>query len=207
MSPLDSKSSAPGFTSEFAWPADAVEVACIVDAWGVKGWMKIQSYAPDPQALFAAKVWFLKAPEHRLLIPEPGRAGSSLPAALRIAQVREHGDGIVASAEGVSDRSGAEALRGARIFTSRADFPKPRLGEYYWVDLIGLQVFNLQGEDLGRVIGLIDTGPHSVLRLLPAGKTAPVKPDEERLIPFVSAYVGAVSLTERRISVDWGLDY
>jgi len=169
--------------------------------------MKIQSYAPDPQALFAAKIWFLKAHEQRVSVPKPGRAGSSLPAALKITQVREHGDGIVASAEGVTDRSEAEALRGARIFTSRADFPRPRAGEYYWVDLIGLQVFNLQGEDLGRVIGLIDTGPHSVLRVLPAGKTAPVKPDEERLIPFVSAYVGEVSLPERRITVDWGLDY
>lgn len=169
--------------------------------------MKIQSYAPDPQALFAAKIWFLKAPEQRVSVPKPGRAGSSLPSALKITQVREHGDGIVASAEGIADRSEAEALRGARIFTSRADFPRPRAGEYYWVDLIGLQVFNLQGEDLGSVIGLIDTGPHSVLRVLPAGKSAPVKPDEERLIPFVSAYVGEVSLPERRITVDWGLDY
>lgn len=206
MTSLHSKSSEPGLNDEPDWPVDAVEVGSIVDAWGVKGWMKIQSFAPDPQALFAARLWFLKAPEKRVSAPKPGLA-ARLPIALRIIQVREHGDGIVASAEGIGDRNAAENLRGARIFASRADFPSPKDDEYYWVDLIGLQVINQQGEDLGQVIGLIDTGPHSVLRVLPAGKTAPVKPDEERLIPFVSAYVGEVSLTERRITVDWGLDY
>lgn len=194
-------------SNEPAWPDDAIEVGCIVDAWGVKGWMKIQSYAPDPQALFASRLWFLKAPDVRVGAPRSVAVAARLPVALKITQVREHGDGIVASAEGVGDRSTAENLRGARIFASRADFPSPRADEYYWVDLIGLKVINKQGEDLGQVIGLIDTGPHSVLRVLPADKVAPVKPDEERLIPFVSAYVGEVSLTERRITVDWGLDY
>lgn len=169
--------------------------------------MKIQSYAPDPQALFAAPYWFLKRSEERVPTPKSAGAASSLPPALKITQVREHGQGIVASAAGVGDRSAAEALRGARIFVSRAEFPSPKIDEYYWVDLIGLQVLNKQGENLGHVIGLIDTGPHSVLRVQPPDKTAPIKPDEERLIPFVSAYVDAVSLPERRIIVDWGLDY
>lgn len=207
MSSLNSKLSGAELSNEPAWPADAIEVGCIIDAWGVKGWMKIQSYAPDPQALFAARLWFLKAPDARVAAPRPVAVAARLPVALKITQVREHGDGIVASAEGVADRSAAENLRGARIFTSRTDFPSPKADEYYWVDLIGLKVINKQGEDLGQVIGLIDTGPHSVLRVLPADKVAPVKPDEERLIPFVSAYVGEVSLTERRITVDWGLDY
>jgi 16S rRNA processing protein RimM len=207
VSSLQSKASESGLSHEPDWPADAVEVGSIVDAWGVKGWMKVQSHAPDPQALFAARLWFLKAPDQRVSAPKPGGVAARLPVALRITQVREHGDGIVASAEGVADRSAAENLRGARIFASRADFPKPKADEYYWVDLIGLKVINQQGEDLGQVIGLIDTGPHSVLRVVPADKVAPVKPDEERLIPFVSAYVGEVSLTERRITVDWGLDY
>jgi 16S rRNA processing protein RimM len=196
---------ASGFDKESTWPEDAIEVGRIADAWGVKGWMKIQSYASDPQALLSARRWFLK-PEDTGTVPKPGTA-TRLPASLKITQVREHGDGIVASAAGVVDRNGAEALRGARIFTSRAEFPSPKADEYYWVDLIGLQVLNQQGEDLGQVVGLIDTGPHSVLRVVPAGMTAPVKPDEERLIPFVSAYVGEVSLEQRRITVDWGLDY
>lgn len=188
-----------------AWPADAVEVGCIVDAWGIKGWFKIQPYAADPQALFASKHWFLKPPASALGL-RPGMR--ELPALLRIVQAKDHGDGIVAQAQEIPDRSAAETLHGARIFVSRQSFPSADSDEYYWVDLIGLAVSNRQGEALGSVIGLLDTGAHSVLRVAPQalapGKTAQ---EAERLIPFVAAYVDSVSLAERRIVVDWGLDY
>ena len=197
----------PGSSDELNWPEDAVEFGRIGDAWGIKGWVKVLSYSSDAQALFAARRWFLK--------PAEGRAGvvvkpltTALPPLLKILSVRDHSDGIVANAEGVSDRNTAEALRGARIFVSRSYFPKAEDGEFYWVDLIGLQVVNRQGEDLGVVSGLLDTGPHSVLRITPAGMEAPVKPELERLVPFIQGiYVDEVSLGERRITVDWGLDY
>ncbi len=191
--------------ADAAWPEDAVEVGSIVDAWGIKGWIKVHPYAADPQALFATRRWFLKPHEAALgLRPEASR----IPALLTIAQAKEHGDGIVAQAHEIADRSAAEALHGARIFVSRRSFPSADPDEYYWVDLIGLSVSNRQGEALGSVVGLLDTGPHSVLRVAPEaiaeGKTAH---EVERLIPFVSAYVDSVSLAERRIVVDWGLDY
>ena len=63
---------------------------------------------------------------------------------------------------------------------------------------------NREGERLGTVTGLIDTGPHSVLRVAPTPGAAET---DERLIPFVGAYVDDVSLAERRITVDWGLDF
>ena len=166
VSSPDSKIAPPGFNTESTWPADAIEVGRIGEAWGIKGWVKVLSYSSDPQALFRAKRWFLKASEDRKALPKPGWV---LPASVQITQVREHGEGIVASVEGVIDRNGAEALRGARIFTSRAEFPSPKADEYYWIDLIGLQVLNTHGDDLGAVIGLIDTGPHSVLRVMPVG--------------------------------------
>lgn len=191
--------------AEPVWPDDAVEVGCIVDAWGIKGWIKVQPYAADPQALFASKRWFLKPPASAL----GARPGSlEVPTVLRIVQAKEHGDGIVAQAKEIPDRSAAEALHGSRIFVARHSFPSVDADEYYWVDLIGLTVVNRQSEALGSVVGLLDTGPHSVLRVAPdavaQGKTAQ---ERERLIPFVSAYVDSVSLAERRIVVDWGLDY
>jgi 16S rRNA processing protein RimM len=191
---------APESRDPSAWPEDAVEVGRVLDAWGIKGWVKIQSYSTDAQALFASRRWFLQPPEGKPV-------AKPLPPLLKILAVRDHGEGIVAQAEGVADRNGAEALRGARIFISRALFPKSDPDEYYWVDLIGLTVVNRQGETLGEVVGLMDTGPHSVLRIVPPGLSAPVKPDQERLVPFVSAFVDTVSLEERRITVDWGLDY
>jgi 16S rRNA processing protein RimM len=192
-------------TSAPAWPEDAVEVGRVLDAWGVKGWVKVQSFADDPQALFSTRRWYIKPPEEGVL-KRPAAPAASYPPVLSVTEAREHGGLVVAQVEGVSDRSGAEALRGARVFIGRASFPKPRAGEYYWVDLIGLSVVNRQGDAMGTVIGLLDTGPHSVMRLSrPEGESSAEGP--ERLIPFVAAYVDDVSLAERRITVDWGLDY
>jgi 16S rRNA processing protein RimM len=189
---------------EPAWPDDAVEVGRILDAWGVKGWIKVQPFAADPQALFSSRRWFLKPPDASG--PKRPVTAAAIPPLLKITQAKTHGDWVVAQAQDVPDRSAAEALRGARVFVSRASFPTADADEYYWVDLIGLEVVNLQGEHLGQVSGLLDTGPHSVLRVAPAGA---VDADEagERLIPFVAAYVIDVNLGERRITVDWGLDY
>lgn len=193
-------------SEELAWPDDAIEVGRILDAWGVKGWFKVQAYSADAQALFSARRWLLKPPEDRPAAPVAAKAGR-LPSVLKILSIRDHGEGIVANAEGVLDRNGAEALRGARIFASRSSFPQTDPDEYYWIDLIGLNVVNRQGDDLGQVVGLLDTGPHSVLRIVPAGLKPPVKPDQERLVPFVATFVDDVDLTLRRITVDWGLDY
>jgi 16S rRNA processing protein RimM len=182
------------------FPADAVEVARILDAWGVKGWIRVQPYAKDPQALFSSRRWFLRPPA-----AQSGRrvreVAAPLPMLLRIIEAREHGDDVVASVRDISDRNSAEALRGARIYVPRSSFPTAGSDEFYWVDLIGLQVFNRDGVLLGDVVGLIDNGAHSVLQVR-ADPTA-----AERLIPFVAAHVDRVDLAGRRIDVDWGLDY
>ena len=185
------------------WPDDAVEIGRIVDAWGLKGWFKVQPFASDPQALFSSRRWFLLPPE-KTGVARPASVTAPTPALLKITQVKDHGDVVVALAQEVPDRTAAEALRGARVFVPRASFPTPDPDEFYWVDLIGLDVVNRDAVALGRVIGLIDTGPHSVLRVLPDGETSA---EAERLIPFVAAYVDDVSIEQRRITVDWGLDY
>jgi 16S rRNA processing protein RimM len=182
------------------FPADAIEVARVTDAWGIKGWIRVQPYSKDPQALFSSRRWFLRPAE----TPDgrPPREGSApLPSLLLIADVREHGDEVIASARDIGDRGAAEVLRGARIFVPRSSFPTAGSDEFYWVDLIGAQVFNRAGVLLGEVSGLIDNGAHSVLQLR-CGPSAP-----ERLIPFVAAYVDRVDVQARRIDVDWGLDY
>ena len=122
------------------------------------------------------------------------------PRLLRVKQAKEQGDVIVATVDDVQDRNGAESLKGARVFVSRSAFPTPDNDEFYWVDLIGLTVVNREDQVLGEVVDLLDTGPTSVLRLKAAD-------DTERLIPFVSAYIDSVSLADKRIVADWGLDY
>lgn len=177
-------------------PADAIEVGRIADAWGIKGWFKILPYSADPEALFSSKHWFL-------LPTEVGVKTFAGTAKLAVKEVKEHSGAVVASANDVVDRTAAEALRGARIFVSRASFPTAGDGEYYWVDLIGLGVVNRQEEALGTVRELLSTGPQTVLVLeyLQEGKV------QERMIPFVSAYVDDVDLKARCIRVDWQRDY
>ncbi len=194
--PQQDGASAPFFASAASWPDDLVPVGRILDAWGIKGGLKVQAYSTDADALFSAKRWYLKSTG-----PKPGQLQ------LAVRSVREQGEGIVAIADGVDDRNAAEALRGHEIFVPRSDFPRTPDGEYYWIDLIGLDVVNRESQALGRVIGLIDTGPHAVLRILPPGVEEPAKPDQERLIPFVGAFIDDVNLEAKRITVDWGLDF
>ena len=115
---------------------------------------------------------------------------------------------MVAKIVGLDDRNAAEALRGCRIFLPRSSFPAATKDEYYWVDLIGLNVVNREGVALGCVRDLMATGPHSVLcveytTLSEDGSTAA----DERMIPFVAAYVDAVDIAAKCITVDWQPDY
>lgn len=218
------------------FPDDAVEVGRIVGAWGVKGGLRVKPFSADPQALFSSKRWFLQPPaDSRSTLPraaarrsaassrDPGSdaAAAAWPRLLRISQAREHGEFIVASAHDLSDRDAAEALAGARVFVSRGSFPTPEADEFYWVDLIGLAVCNREGQHLGTVVGLLETGPTCVLRVQPPGVGGPGQAGEGRggaargespaaeecLIPFVTAYVDRVDLPGRTLHVDWQADY
>lgn len=177
-------------------PTDAVEVARIADAWGIKGWFKVLPYSSHPEALFSSKQWFLQ-PSDR------GAKTFTGTLKLRLKEAKDHSGGVVATAHAVDDRSAAESLRGARVFVARSSFPTPALDEYYWVDLIGLDVFNRENEFLGKVSELLSTAAQAVLVLqYPSGEKT-----LERMIPFVAAYVDGVDLAARRIAVDWQSDY
>ncbi|MFN4264749.1 MAG: ribosome maturation factor RimM [Aquabacterium sp.] len=191
------------------WPEDAVEVGRVLDAWGVKGGIKVLPFSSDPQALFCTKKWFLQPAEVQgAVVTKPGAATTAgvqparlaRPRMLKVRQAREQGDVIVVTADDLTDRNTAESLKGARVFVSRSAFPTPDTDEFYWVDLMGLTVVNRQDEVLGEVVDLMETGPHCVLRVKGEDKV-------ERMIPFVSVYIDSVSLADKRIVADWGLDY
>ena len=74
-----------------------------------------------------------------------------------------HGRGLVAKFLGTDDRSAAEKFKGLLVAVPRSSLPKNSEDEYYWSDLIGLQVVNLAGESLGVVDNLLDTGANQVL--------------------------------------------
>jgi 16S rRNA processing protein RimM len=188
---------APGIESVEALPDDAVEVGAIIDAYGLKGWVKVAAHANASQggeALTSAKRWWLVKGHERKAAP--------------VVAAKAHSDSIVAHLSGSGDRDQALALKGWRVHVRRSDFPALAADEFYWVDLIGLEVVNESGVALGVVADLLDNGAHSVLRIeYPAqGKDGqPVA--AERLIPFVGVYVKTVDQAAKRIVVDWEADY
>ncbi len=190
------------FLEPAALPSDAIEVGRIGEAWGIKGWFKIIAYSASPEALFSCKEWILLPPEPRVgvVAKEPL---FKTPQLLKIRAAKDHSDSVVAQADGVDDRNTAELLKNCRIFIARSAFPTAKKDEFYWVDLMGCDVINREGVEIGSVKDLISTGPNTVIvaeRII-EGKA------RETLIPFVDAYVDAVSLAEKRITVDWQLDY
>jgi 16S rRNA processing protein RimM len=194
----------PGL-QQAALPEDAIEVGRILDAWGVKGWVKVLPHSAEPEALFAAKHWFLQAPEARF---RPGFSAFSGTVSISLDECKVHSDTVVAKIAGLDDRNAAEALRGARIFLPRSSFPSASKDEYYWVDLIGLNVVNREGLSLGTVRDLMTTGPHAVLCVEYQALAEDGTPSAaERMIPFVAAYVDAVDVPGKRITVDWQPDY
>ncbi|MRD46568.1 ribosome maturation factor RimM [Caenimonas koreensis DSM 17982] len=177
-------------------PADAIEVGRILDAWGIKGWFKVLPHSASPEALFSSKRWYLQPSER-------GAKTFSGTVLMRVREAKEHSDSVVAQAQDVDDRNAAESLKGARIFVPRSSFPTAAADEYYWVDLLGLNVVNREGVALGQVKDLMSTGPQTVLVV---GLELDGKP-QERMIPFVSAFIDSVDVAGKLITVDWQPDY
>ncbi len=98
----------------------------------------------------------------------------------------------------MEDRDAAMALRNSQIAVSRDSFPPAEADVYYWADLLGLDVVNTQGEHLGQVLRLMETGANDVMV---------VEGAREHLLPFVADVIREVDLTAGVVRVDWGLDF
>ena len=164
-----------------------VLIGRIVGLYGVQGWLKIESWAEPRMRIFDYQPWLLSA------VPgvETQFAG---------AKGRPQGKGIVAQLPGVDDREQAAALIGSDIHVDRAQLPAPAEGEYYWVDLEGLEVVTTEGVVLGRVTHLFATGANDVVVIRDG--------ERERLVPYVmGSYVRSVDLSAGRMVVDWDPEF
>ena len=162
----------------------------IVDVCGLRGAVKVHPFADDPAAWGTMPRWWL------------GGEGDALDAwrCLRLIRCRARPGALIAALEGIDDRDAAESLRGLLVGAPRGELPATASGEYYWDDLVGLEVVNEREQVLGRVAGLIATTANDVLQVVDeAGK--------ERLLPFVKTFVREVDVPERRIRVDWEADW
>jgi 16S rRNA processing protein RimM len=173
-------------------PDDLVLVGHVTGAYGIQGWVRIKAYSTDADALLHATTWWLDKPELR---------------DVDMMHAKMHGDDVVAQLMGVADRNAAEALKGAVVQVRRSHFPALSNDEFYWVDLIGMEVENLRGEPLGTVGDLMDNGAHPILRVVAPAADGAENAQKELLIPFVDQFVKTVDQAAKKIAVDWEADY
>jgi 16S rRNA processing protein RimM len=192
-------------------PNDLVELGRIVSAYGVRGWVKAQPHSSQSTVLRAAPVWWLCPPSGPLATPADSSSSASLPASVlsrctphAVKQCRPQGLTVVAELDGVPDRDVADSRRGYTIYVSREYFPQAKSDEYYWVDLIGCQVFT-EDQLMGQVQEVLDNGAHAILRVTTLKLDAKGRP-QEVLVPFVAAHVQHVDIKTRRIETDWPFD-
>jgi 16S rRNA processing protein RimM len=161
----------------------------IAAPFGVGGWVKVHPFGDDPLSWKKMPQWWVGTdPDGTDWTP------------YTLKDCKAHGKGgVIATFDEVPDRNGAEAVTGYYIAAPRDALPPPDKDEYYWSDLVGLEVRNTSGVVLGKVTGLLSTGAHDVLQVLD-GKT-------ERLIPFVASYVTTVDMVAQTIQVEWEADW
>ena len=158
----------------------------IVGAFGIRGQIKIESWTEPRDAIFRYQPWILR-----------DALGNECP--FDGARGKESGKHLVATFPEVTDRDVVEAMRGTDIYVLRSALPPPKVGEFYWIDLEGFRVVNVDGVDFGTVSHLFSTGANDVLF---------VRGDRERMVPFVEPdFVKSIDFEGGLITVDWDPDF
>jgi 16S rRNA processing protein RimM len=152
----------------------------VAGSYGVRGWVKVAPDAGAEESLAGASEWWIGA------------------RAFEVSAAKIHGATVVGKLAGIETREQALELKGGTVAMPRATLPEPEEGKYYLADLIGLEVVNVQGRELGVVTRTYSSGAQDVIE---------VSGDRTRLIPWVAAVVKNVDLLEKRIEVEWGADW
>jgi 16S rRNA processing protein RimM len=158
-----------------------IALAKIGRPYGLNGAMHVFPYSNDAATLRRAKTVVIRG--------KP----------FDVKSFRAHGDAFVATLDGVTSPEQAQTFTNAEVFVSRDEFPPLPKGEFYWVDLVGLECTN--GErSFGNIVEVIDSPAHPVLRVRSENA---VDDTGDELIPFVDALIRSVDLAAKRVDTDW----
>ena len=162
-----------------------VIVGRIGSAYGIRGWTHVQSFTEPITNILEFDQLYARKED------EPWRQ-------LAKTEFRRHRAGVIARIDECEDRTNAEALRDLELGVHRDAMPELQEDEFYWVDLIGLNVVNTEEVTLGKVSNVIETGASAVLDV--KGENG------NYLIPFVKATLDSVSL-KSHVKVRWEADW
>lgn len=163
----------------------------LTSVYGVKGWLKVYSHTDPMENILSYSPWLLKI------------EGQWKP--VEVEASKKHGKGLIAKLVGVSDRDVARQFCGAEIAVDRSLLPQLEAGEYYWSQLEKLSVYTLNGELLGRVSHLIETGSNDVLVVRGNAESIDRK---ERMIPYLpDQVIKEINLEAGTMRVDWDPEF
>ena len=161
-----------------------VIIGKIISAYGIKGWVKIRPFTETAKNFIRYKKQFLSRNQKDWNSVE-------------IKEIKIQGEDVIADI-GLIDRNQSIMHKGYFLAIKRDQLPKLKENEFYWDDLIGLNVIDLDYSDLGKVIDLIETGANDVLV---------VSGEKERLIPYIPQVIKKVDIQKKLIEVDWGKEF
>ncbi len=165
--------------------ASLTVIGKIVGVYGIKGWLKVLSFTRPKENILKYGPWLVKQ--------------NNVWLEMQLLEGKQHGKGLIASFAGIIDRDEAMTLVGSELAIERDQLPVPKEGEFYWHDLINMQVINKQNEILGVVTEFLETGANDVLV---------VETEKQRyLIPYVQdVYIKDIDIEQGVIQVDWQSD-
>jgi 16S rRNA processing protein RimM len=111
---------------------------------------------------------------------------------------KQHTKTVLLSLKGIENRTQAEALVGSALYIEKKSLPELKDGDYYWFDLIGLTVFSVEGEYIGRVASIMPTGSNDVYIV----KDEAGGRQKETLIPALASVVVSIDLEKKTMQVD-----
>jgi 16S rRNA processing protein RimM len=159
-------------------PVRLVLLGHIGAAHGIRGDVLIRTFTADPASIAA----------YGPLTDAGGQRS------FNVKIVRVTDKGVVARIAGVTDRNGAEVLRGIELYVARDRLPKTAAAEYYHADLIGLDAVLTDGTPFGRVVAVQNFGAGDLLEIERANA-------ESEFIPFTNAHAPDVDLVSRRVTI------
>ncbi|WP_166269104.1 ribosome maturation factor RimM [Marinobacter caseinilyticus] len=166
-------------------------VGRITAVFGVKGWLKVYSYTDPLEGILNYRHWTAVFEGKRM--------------SLELEEGRRQGPGIVVKLKGIDDRDLAKTYCGVDIVVPRSELPELPDGEFYWYQLEGLHVETVDGQNLGTVGHLLETGSNDVLVVTPSDTSIDQK---ERLIPYLpEQVVKSVDLESNLMVVDWDVEF
>jgi 16S rRNA processing protein RimM len=164
---------------------DLIQIGKIIGAHGIRGAVKVHSFSDSGKCYSQL--------DDLVIVSADGRRLDR-----RVEWSKPHKNGMRLGIQDIASRNQAEALVGCGIFIARTSLPPLDEDTNYWVDLIGMAVYDTDDQHIGRIVDIIHTGANDVYIV----KTHQGHAADEILLPAIASVVLEVDVPGKRMRVD-----